>query len=126
MIEVNEIFSDSDVRVALWCGAAEDTNDLAVLADSIIENKISLISAPPGIVSVLWTYLEKHNVKILTRYYFEPINKNMDKDVSVLSENIVVEDLISLLKFVLFNYDDNETQLGKEYKEKYGYDFGEY
>ncbi len=89
MIEVNEIFSDSDVRVALWCGAAEDTNDLAVLADSIIENKISLISAPPGIVSVLWTYLEKHNVKILTRYYFEPINKNMDKDVSVLSENIV-------------------------------------
>ena len=89
MIEANEIFSDSDVRVALWCDAAEDSNDLAILADSIIENKISLISVPSNIVSVLWTYLEKHNVKILARYYFEPINKNIDKDVSVLSENIV-------------------------------------
>lgn len=89
MIEANEIFSDSDARVALWCGGAEDSNDLAVLADSIIENKVPLISVPSNIVSVLWTYLEKNNVKILARYYFEPINKNIDKDVSVLSENIV-------------------------------------
>ena len=41
MIEANDIFFDSDVRIALWCNAAEDTNDLAVLADSIIEQKIS-------------------------------------------------------------------------------------
>ena len=89
MIEMNEIFSDSDTRIALWCNSAEDTNDLAVLADNIIENKISLISAPAGVVSFLWTCLEKSKVKILTRYFFEPINKNIDKDVSVLAENIV-------------------------------------
>jgi len=89
MIEANEIFSDSDARIALWCNTADDTNDLAGLADSIIENNISLISVPPGVVSFLWACLEKSSVKILTRYFFEPINKNMDKDISVLSENII-------------------------------------
>ena len=89
MIEANEIFSDSDKRIALWCDAGEDTTDLAGIADGVIENKISMISVPSGVVSFLWTCLEKSNVKILTRYFFEPINKNIDKDVSVLAENIM-------------------------------------
>lgn len=29
-------------------------------------------------------------------------------------------------KYVLFNYKDSETDLGKNYREKYGFDFGEY
>ena len=40
MIEANEIFSDSDKRISLWCDSAPDTTDLAVLADGIIQNHI--------------------------------------------------------------------------------------
>ena len=68
MIEANEIFSDSDKRVALWCNDVEDTSSLALLADNIIENKISLVSVPAKNLSFLWTCLETARVKILTRY----------------------------------------------------------
>ena len=89
MINADEIFSDSDKRIALWCGDAEDTNDLAILADNIIENKVVLISVPPNVLSFMWTCLEKSNVKIFTRYGFEASNKNIDTNISQLSENII-------------------------------------
>jgi len=88
MIEANEIFSDFDKRIALWCDGVGDTNDLAGLSNSIIENQIDLISVLPEIVYFLWTCLEKNNVKILTRYNFAPLQKNMDKDISGLVTNV--------------------------------------
>ncbi len=88
MIGVNEVFSEFDKRIALWCDSFSDTNDLAVLSNSIIENKVNLISVLPEAVYFLWTCLEKNNVKILSRYYFAPLQKNMDKDVSELVANI--------------------------------------
>lgn len=91
MITANEIFSDFDTRVALWCDDARDTADIAVLANDIIENKISLVSVPSSIVSFIWTYLEKSKVKIFSRHYFETLNKNFDKDVSNLSEKIMAD-----------------------------------
>lgn len=89
MIEVNEIFSDSDKRVALWCDDASDTTDLAVLADSIIQNNIDLISVPPEIVSFLWTCLEKKNVKIFARYVFDTATRNIEDDISELVKKII-------------------------------------
>lgn len=89
MIEANDIFSDSDSRVALWCNDMGDSNDMAMLANDIIENKVSLISVPPSGLSIMWTYLEKAKVKIFTRHIFATLNKNFDKDVSDLSEKIV-------------------------------------
>lgn len=91
MITANEIFSDFDTRIALWCDDARDTADIAVLANDIIENKISLVSVPSSIVSFIWTYLEKSKVKIFSRHYFETLNKNFDKDVSNLSEKIMAD-----------------------------------
>ena len=88
MIETNEIFLEFDKRIALWCNGGGDTNDLAILSDSIIENRINLISVAPEIVYFLWTCLEKNGVKILTRYNFAPLQKIMDKDVSELVANI--------------------------------------
>ena len=88
MIEADEIFSDFDKRIAFWCDRVGDTNDLATLSNSIIESKIDLISVLPEMVYFLWTCLEKHNVKILPRYYFAPLQKNIDKDVSELVKNI--------------------------------------
>lgn len=91
MIEANEIFSDFDSRLALWCQDVSDTNDMAVLANHIIENHISLISVPSSILSYMWTCLEKSKVKIFTRYIFYPLNKNIDNDVSNLSAKIIAD-----------------------------------
>ena len=70
MIDINEIFSDSDKRIAIWCEGANDTNDLAIMCENIINNDVHLISVPPTVVENVWTYLEKTGVKILTRYKF--------------------------------------------------------
>lgn len=78
MIEFNEIFSDSDKRVALWCENVDDTNDLAIMASNIIESKSKLISVPIESVAEFWACLEKYNPSILTRYNFAPINKDFD------------------------------------------------
>ena len=88
MIEVNEIFSDDDVRLALWCESGGDTNDLANMANQIVEKHMRLISVPPEIVPYIWTCLEKTKIDIFTRYSFMPLQKNMDKDIDGLSENI--------------------------------------
>ena len=37
----------------------------------------------------MWTCLEKSGVKILTRYFFETSNRNIDNDISQLAENIM-------------------------------------
>ena len=89
MIEINEIFSDSDKRVALWCEKAIDTNELALLCENIISNGIDLISVPPEVTPMVWAYLEKRDVKILTRYDFKPLQKNIDQDMYELSANIM-------------------------------------
>ena len=89
MIEANEIFSDFDNRIALWCEAIGDTTDLANLANYILENKIQMISVSPDIVGFMWTCLEKYNVKILTRYNFAPVHQNIDKDIDSLAKNII-------------------------------------
>ena len=88
MIEINEIFSDSDKRIALWCENLADTNDLAVMCENIVNNSVNLISVPPEMVQDVWTYLEKKGVKILTRYDFSPLSKNIDADMYDLSANI--------------------------------------
>ena len=88
MIDINEIFSDSDKRIALWCDSVRDTNDLAVICDSIIESGIDLVSVPPETVQNMWVYLEKSGVKILTRYNFTSNHKNLDTDVADLAKNI--------------------------------------
>ena len=77
MIEMNEIFSDLDSRVALWCEKAMDTNDLAMMAEYITHEKIKTVSILPEIVPFVWTCLEKFDVKILARYIFNPLQKSM-------------------------------------------------
>ena len=89
MIEADEIFSDSDRRIALWCDDVGDTNDLAALADNIIENHIGMISVPANSLNFLWTCLENSGVKIFSRYFLENLNKNQDEDMSVFSSQVI-------------------------------------
>ncbi len=81
MIEINEIFSDSDKRIALWCDDVADTNELALMCENIVDNDVHLISVPSATVPNVWTYLEKQGVKILTRYDFCPESKNIEDDM---------------------------------------------
>ena len=89
MIEMDEIFSDSDKRIAVWCESVADTNDLAMLCEQIVANKVSLISVPPEVVQSFWTYLEKNKVKIFTRYSVNSNPKNIDSDMFKLGADIV-------------------------------------
>lgn len=88
MIEINEIFTDSDKRLALMCDAVADTNDLAGMADYIIQSGIHLISVPPEMVYLVWTYLEHAGVKILTRFDFVPEHKDIDSGMYDLAQKI--------------------------------------
>ena len=89
MIEVNEIFSDSDKRIAFWCDDVSDTNDLAIMCENIIDSGAGLISVPSHLVENMWVYLEKTPVKIFTRYDFVSNHKNIDNDMAVLAKNII-------------------------------------
>ena len=89
MIEMNEIFSDSDKRVAIWCEGVADTNDLAIMCEHVASNNVHLISVLPETVKAVWTYLEKSKVKILARYTFSPNSKNIDSDMFKLGGDIV-------------------------------------
>ena len=89
MIEMDEIFSDSDKRIAIWCEGATDTNDLAMMCEHVISNNVHLVSVPPAVVKDVWAYLEKSKVKILTRYSVNSNSKNIDSDMFKLGADIV-------------------------------------
>ena len=88
MIEINEIFFDSDKRVALWCDDLPDTNDLAVMADYIIKSDIRFISVPDKMLPFVWVYLENFDVKIYTRFMVDLNQKDIDADMCNLAKNI--------------------------------------
>ena len=88
MIDLNEMFSDSNKNVALWCDSVEDVSDIAVTAENIIQMGVDLVSLPPNMVQDMWVYLEKIHVNILTRYNFFSNRKNIDEDITVLAGNI--------------------------------------
>ena len=90
MIEINEIFSDSDKRMALWFDSAADTSDLVVMAENVVQEKVQLISVLPESVPFIWTCLEKQDVKIMTRYFFDPMPKNVDSYLTVSTPMIIL------------------------------------
>lgn len=88
MIEINEIFSDSDKKLAWWFDGANDTSDLATMAENVIQQNIKLISVLPEFVPFMWTCLEKTDTKIMTRYTFYPNGSSVDADIYNLVKNI--------------------------------------
>lgn len=57
--------------------------------------------------------------------YFENYTVKDWTDKLCTDKDFAVQPITWENKYVLFNYDDAETKLGKEYLEKYGYDYGE-
>ena len=89
MIKINEIFSESDNRIALLCDSVMDTADLAGVADYVINTGMDTVSVLPEMVSFLWACLEHSNVKIFTQYKVIMLPKTVEKEMSLLSQNII-------------------------------------
>lgn len=63
----------------------------------------------------------KQQKKYFENYSIEDWTSKVDR-----SKEMIVKPITFDNKYVLFNYEDNKTKLGNEYKDKYGFDFGEY
>lgn len=59
--------------------------------------------------------------KYFENYSIEDWTNKLDRSKEITIRPITFEN-----KYVLFNYEDNKTKLGTEYKYKYGADYGEY
>lgn len=59
--------------------------------------------------------------KYFEDYSIEDWTNKLDRSKEILIKPITFEN-----KYVLFNYEDNKTKLGNEYRDKYGFDYGEY
>lgn len=59
--------------------------------------------------------------KYFSEYTVKDWSDKLDKSKDYIVKPITFED-----KYVLFNYEDSDTKLGEEYKEKYGVNYGEY
>lgn len=68
---------------------------------------------------VVFTPLYKYFQNITISDCTEKIDKSKDFDFNIAP-------ITFGKKYVLFNYKDSSTKLGKQYKEKYGYNYGEY
>ena len=65
-------------------------------------------------------YFRQQN-QYFENYSVEDWTDKIDRSKEILIKPITFEN-----KYVLFNYEDNKTKLGGEYRDKYGFDFGEY
>lgn len=66
----NETFLEEISNVtALWCAPSDDGADLARDAARAVEYNMPLVSAVPEDVPMLWTWLEKTDVRIYSRFY---------------------------------------------------------
>lgn len=65
-------------------------------------------------------YFKQFN-KYFANYSIEDWTDKLDK-----SKDIKIIPITFDSKYVLFNYEDTKTKLGEEYREKYGFDYGEY
>ena len=63
----------------------------------------------------------KSQKKYFENYSIEDWTSKLDR-----SKEIIIKPITFDNKYILFNYEDNNTQLGNEYRDKYGFDFGEY
>lgn len=68
---------------------------------------------------VVFTPLYKYFKNITVSDWTDKIDKSKDF-------NFNIAPITFGKKYVLFNYNDSSTKLGKQYKEKYGYNYGEY
>ena len=73
--------------------------------------------------------VDEYNKKVIFKQYSKYFNDYTVKDLSGKidkSKDYTIKPITFENKYVLFNYKDSDTNLGKKYKEKYGVNYGEY
>jgi hypothetical protein len=87
MMDKNTIFDDFSSCVAMWCGDAVDTGELARDAGVIMDKKIPVVSVVPDSIKVIWPWIENVDTKILARFYVAD-KKISEQQISDLTVNI--------------------------------------
>lgn len=85
MIDIKEIFNNDDVAksAGLWLADNGDSSDLAGAAEYAVEMNIGVLSVMPRDVGVIWPWVEKLKVKILSRFYVDSIVGDKMSDLAV-------------------------------------------
>ncbi|MBO7656209.1 MAG: hypothetical protein J6S80_00580 [Alphaproteobacteria bacterium] len=83
MMKAENIFDDIEPMMAWWVDDnAKDVSDLAQIADTAIDKHIPFISVPCDVVKTFWPWIEKTDIKLMTRFNFMG-DENHDFDVAV-------------------------------------------
>lgn len=84
MIDKNEFFEKMKSKLGLWCANDADIGNLVRATEFAVENQIDVISVVPGVVKTVWPWVEKHNIKIMPRFYFpnKKITENHIYDIT--------------------------------------------
>lgn len=77
-------------------------------------------------IGILCDYINKQIQYIPLDKYFNDYSVLDWTDKVDYSKDYHIEPITFQNKYILFNYDENDTELNKEYKEKYQFQFGEY
>lgn len=88
MIDKNDIFESLGSSVALWRGGDGEDTELARVAEFVIARGIDMLSVAPDGVVVLWPWLEKLPVKIISRFYLPEKSAIREEDISNLAQRI--------------------------------------
>lgn len=77
-------------------------------------------------IGILCDYVNKQIQYIPLDKYFNDYSVLDWTDKVDYSKDYHIEPITFQNKYILFNYDENDTEINKEYKEKYQFQFGEY
>ena len=87
MMPENIIFDDLSKMVAVWCGVGTGSNELARVAEFVMEKNISILSVTPESIRVIWPWLENVKTDIFARFYLSD-KKISEHQISDLTVNI--------------------------------------
>lgn len=87
MIKTDELFDSIDGISCAWVPNGTDVSGLAYVSDLAVAQNMRYLSLPPGAVDMVWPWLEKDNVRMLTRTNFSD-ETAADTAMSNLAANI--------------------------------------
>ena len=89
MIDKNTVLEQIGGKCALWCGADMDAGELAQAVGVIGERNIRMVSVAQDSVATIWPWVERDNIKIMSRFYFadKKISEKQISDVTVRINN---------------------------------------
>ena len=87
MIDIKEIFNNDEIikSVGLWLADDGDSADLAGAAEYAVDMNVRDLSVVPAQVNVVWPWVEKLKVKIMSRFY---VDSAVGDTISPLAVNI--------------------------------------